>query len=760
MLQAGLFVTVFLTALASSTPVVSPHSHQQVLSLPSGTAKQPSPPGWSRLSWEGLHVNTHPSGSPPRYLTLSLWSKAQFDPSSVVLHIAPPLRRSWGDVTLRCKPARSIESCRDEDLRSLRTSQQGTRSACRAANATPDGRSLFDPTAPGCEPLADLWEQSRTAVNSDAPEEILLSLTATLSIAFDPLSSRPGVYERDFWLAHLSRARAAWPLSNASWRSDTSNLTFRSRQSDDWASGSEPNRILGLMTDTYLPRTEKPKRNDVFNGVDVSYARWNLGVSLRLPPPPSNDSARLFDVVNAHDAGQLRSTLQPVHSPIAGQVVYVDTYRRLNAPVSGLNDERGWVISIQDEWGFVWHLLGISPYHQHVHVGQRIAKGKVVGHVSLRPFINREPRDRTTPADPPEKPPGGDGNPRYPYWTRELRIGVARPSSAWTGWRGPYDDAQDDGAGAWTWYNPLHLLSLGASDANAAPSSSPPPPLFDATSYVFFARPAPYPPTPPTIFSSASLTATKLDANAPDGEDLPEISGNVELIVGLKAFTPGISTAHSASPAGLDPVSIYKLEWAVIPLDGNERTRRTSHPGGSSCAGLEVNESLWRTSFEHAKVQHGPPGSYESTSPFGDTWDDSTTEGEAGGLWKYLVPAFTTGHFAWTRQKYGSQFDWKDRNLYYPLTRTVIAPSAAAASSSAMATSTWRRTFRALGVAPSEVLPAYGSWDTRLDSPPGSGRRPNGDGTNGRLFYLAIRATDSWGGSTCVMTQTKVRIRN
>lgn len=162
----------------------------------------------------------------------------------------------------------------------------------------------------------------------------------------------------------------------------------------------------------------------------------NLGVSLRLPPPPPSNGSRSF--------------LLPVHAPVGGQVISSSLYRRRNAP-SSANDEQGWVISIRDEWSFVWHLFGISPYHQNVYEGQVVPKGYIVGHVSSKPLASKRPLDQDPPVDPPERPPGGDGNPLYPYRFRELRVGVARPGRGWTQWRDAYDNG-------WTWYDPLRFL--------------------------------------------------------------------------------------------------------------------------------------------------------------------------------------------------------------------------------------------------------------------------------------------------------------
>ncbi|CAO1638182.1 unnamed protein product [Parajaminaea phylloscopi] len=748
---------------------------QHVLSTEADVAPT-SPADWTRLSWDGLHINAPPNGSPPRFLTLSIWPGAELDHSSAELRFSQPSRRGWEDVALRCGSSGTLEACREDDLRAMDAERYDTHAVCKAVHASRDGRVLFDPSAHGCQTLADLWAQVREGPET-TQEEILLSSAVRLSVRYERSASRKGRYQRDFWLGHLSRHRAAWPLSNAGWQSRTGNKTNSGGSSRGWGHGAEPNPIVALMADPYLPKAEKPKRNDALNGVDVSYARWNLGVSLRLPPlHGTSDASNAGQAVShgtaaANAEAERQSTLEPVHSPVGGQVVYVSTYRRDNAPSSGRNDERGWVISIRDEWGFVWHLIGISPYHQHVYVGQYTPRGKVVGHVSLRPFLDKEPRDRDSPVDPPEKPPGGDGNPRYPYWRRELRIGLARPSTEWHQWRGPYEDGTT-GEDSWTWYNPLHQLSSGRTDGHHGIEAAalPPPPLFEPTPYIFFARPAPYPPTPPQVFASSAITtvadqdASLLDVDDGDGDDggdeLPELSGNVEVIVGLRSFTPSPHGPDSGITA-LEPVGIYKLEWAVVPdpSSSDGASNQTSRYHATTCAGLAVSETSWRVAFEHAKIRrrssHAAGDDHDHdhdnrASAFG--WDDETTEGDGDSFWKYIVPAFTTGRFAWTRKRYASQFDWKDRSLFYPLTRTVLTSDATAGQTEEGRDDDEPKASR--------VLPKYGSWDTRLDSPPGSGRRPDGNGADGRLFYLAVRATDSWGGVTCARTKTRVRVRN
>lgn len=140
-------------------------------------------------------------------------------------------------------------------------------------------------------------------------------------------------------------------------------------------------------------------------------------------------------------------------------------------------------------------------------------------------------------------------------------------------------------------------------------------------------------------------------------------------------------------------------------------------------------------------------------------------------LWNYVVPAFTTGNYAWTRKKYGSQWDWKvrlwdvanrkafvpqssqcprpylllpqARYLFYPLTRTILTSNGPLSSSSA-------------DVNVSSSIAPHGSWNTRLEAPPVprrgavlSASQESGPGE----YILAVRAYDAWGGRVCAKTR-------
>lgn len=639
-----------------------------------------------RLSWQGLRVNAPPGDHElPQYLTLSTAEKAELDPRTAVLHFTL-YNRTWEDVTLRCGVHGGLENCRTADLASPPFMKTGQ--GCQAAHATQDGRALFDPQRPGCQELAALWQQQSQASAHDAEIRVerLLSLVVGLHIERQPTARRQEAYTHTFWLGHLYRSTAAWPISNAGWmRNNASSHTSKERE---WHDGGMPDRITSLFSDPFLPRAENPSSSDPFNGVDVNSARYNLGLSLHLPPQEAN-----------------QSSLLPVHAPVTGQVVYVDRYRRPNPPSdSSLNDELSWDIAIRDHWGFVWHLLGISPYHQHVYVGQEISEGKVVGHASLRPLADSEPRDKQKPIDPPEKPPGGDGNPRYPFWFRELRIGVSRPPSSWSEWKGPYDDIAK-GEEGWTWYDPLAMLKDGPKSQR---SYNLPPPPFLATTSVFFADPSAYPPRPPRVIAAAPLTdepARRGDDN--EGDVVAEVSGSVDLMVQVDTFaaTPHLTggPATSQSAQSLDPVSLYQLEWALLPASSDPHLAN-----GADCAGIKVNALFWRP--DSRRIETVSP----SASPY--------------GLWERYVAAFTTGNFPWTRRRYASQFDWKGRSIFYRL-------------------GTWETRRDAIGGPISEESAGAGvGRQTELQQEPG-------------LYRVVVKARSAWGTENCWRTNGLVKVK-
>lgn len=641
---------------------------------------------YTHLSYHGLQVNAPSNHPPPEYLTLNMIPSEELDASTARLYFSSANTRGWNDVMLGCGSDQGgIDTCQGDDM-DARISRGAE---CRAVQSTMDGRALFDPDADGCETLALLWRQaysSRRPLGEDIQEQ-LLSFKATLEIDYVSTSLHNDTHTQDFWLAHLQKKRALWPISNRGWTqgNDDEDDEDDTDTAPQW-DGIEPNKISGLMEDPYFQRATKPNRTDPLNGIDLSSARWNLGVSLRLPPPKGH-----------------KSTLLPVHAPVGGQVIHIDLYRRHNAP-SSLNDEQGWVISIRDEWGFVWSLFGISPYHQHVWLGQNIPQGHIIGHVSLRP-LSPTPRDQNAPSDPPEKPPGGDGNPSYPFRFRELRIGVARPGHEWTEWRGPYEDG-------WQWYNPLLLLG-GGGDGKGSTTIPPLP----SPEYIFFARPAgkdsDSPAGLPEVFASVSTSAGKRPVNGDDDEDEDDIvtlDGDVEIIIGVRSFVQPTSTDTNAL-AGLDPVGIYKLEWALKQVHDVARIEQTT------CQSTLFKGAPWRTAFEHNRLPHA--------------WTSQNTPQKHPNspsiLYSHFLPAFTTGNFPWTKKKYATQFDEKSRGtVFYPFTRT-------------------------LSTIPHPKKPSFGFWHTKWEN-------RNGRVTGRGDFVLAVRFWDYWGNHACVTA--KVRLRN
>ncbi|CAO1614781.1 unnamed protein product [Sympodiomycopsis kandeliae] len=654
--------SVFLLTLVECVSIASGRSigsEQHAFQGVENIASEKSTP-YTSLSYEGLRVNSaqHP---PSQYLTLTTIPSEELDPSTASLHFSAVENRQWEDVMLRCgrEIQGGVEGCEEDDMRADTT----TDAECTAVKSTMDGRALFDPSADGCEPLQQLWKQAvpNRQERSKEASETLLSFKTSLKMKYIPTSLHYNeTYMKGFWLAHLDKKRALWPLSNEGWSSPD-------KVKDGYWDGLQPNRIGGLMEDPHFQRSAKPERNDPMHGVDISAARWNLGISLRLPPLPEGTQDQ--------ESSLSQATLLPVHAPVGGQVVWVDTYRRKNAP-SSLNDEQGWVISIRDEWGFVWSLFGISPYRQHVYVGENIPQGHLIGHVSLRP-ISSVPRDQTSPADPPEKPPGGDGNPLYPYRYRELRIGVSLPCREWTEWRDPY-------AQGWTVYNPLHFLKESSTSAN------PPPPIANPN-ILFFgkARKEISPVNIPSIFASTSLDKT----NSDDEEELVEISGKVEMIIGIQSYIPP-SNIKTDQNIALDPSGIYKLEWNLLPL-----SHRQEHP--QSCKVFE-EEGSWRTSFEHTHLS------------------------SSASLYKHFIPSFTTGNYPWTKKGYAMQFDEKYKSaIFYPFTRTLPTSSNVHKNNE------------------------YGVWNTRFENSTG---RVTGRGD----YLLGIRVWDYWGKSNCFVTKVRL----
>lgn len=124
-----------------------------------------------------------------------------------------------------------------------------------------------------------------------------------------------------------------------------------------------------------------------------------------------------------------------------------------------------------------------------------------------------------------------------------------------------------------------------------------------------------------------------------------------------------------------------KVEWGVRKVKAGIRSEPDT---GSDCGGLQ--EEDWRLAFDHDRVSRGkgvlvcvPYLALTLIAPFSvpclqipHRWPTASSilskasqydnVNPTSDLWNYVVPAFTTGNYAWTRKKYGSQWDWKVRS--------------------------------------------------------------------------------------------------
>ena len=242
-------------------------------SNPQTSFQSDSSPPCAHLSYHGLHVNSAPH-PPPNFLTLTI-SSQELDPASAKLFFSKVHTRQWDDVMLKCgsEPGAQggIESCEKDDLKEDVIARSDP---CTAVKGTMDGRALFDPAAAGCEPLARLWRQAYHLPSGTKLKEKLLSFKVMAEIEPLPTSLLNSTHRQEFWLAHLQKQPALWPLSNDGWKSDDSAQTSELAPTPSW-DGQEPNRVAGLMEDPHLQRAAKTNRSDPLNGVDTTAARWN-----------------------------------------------------------------------------------------------------------------------------------------------------------------------------------------------------------------------------------------------------------------------------------------------------------------------------------------------------------------------------------------------------------------------------------------------------------------------------------------------------
>lgn len=287
----------------------------------------------------------------------------------------------------------------------------------------------------------------------------------------------------------------------------------------------------------------------------------------------------------------------PVLSPVGGQIVYVRPYEIPIAPISGpgksLNNEKGLVIQIRDEFSFVYQIFGVSPLRIAIKEGQVIEKGQFLGGISKRPLTDT-PLSRRKPADLPKNVRDSPRKARYyPFRFRELRLNVARPNPEWKEWREPF-------AKGWQYYNPLNFLSRGSSSSKSRSGWRSNIPPYGNPNSIFFA-------SPPKSKEEAISTNFVPNAFATSEDFLtPVLRGNVELITGFDSFfqTPG------DQGDGLDGLAIHRMDWGLVRKLGNGEVRGEEKSGNGndgsimdrSCNVGEDEKVDWRFAFEHHKV--------------------------------------------------------------------------------------------------------------------------------------------------------------
>ncbi|PWN43721.1 hypothetical protein IE81DRAFT_365561 [Ceraceosorus guamensis] len=557
------------------------------------------------LTPSGLHINSAPGHASrlllhfhPDHYDDILAAKNDAQP---ILEWTRTQKRDWEEVTLGCGAKRGavggVESCREDDLRAKGTSELRQEDAdgrqvdagCTPTEVHPDGRAYFADCAPAHELLSAIGGDREGATGKD------VSVGLWSAVARLRLPGRDSA-SYQWWVAHVQMPRANWPLV-------TPNTE----------AVSSVNRVAGLMQDPFIAKAGQARSNDEMKGVDLRWSGWNGDVTIRVPAPSA--VANMSTPDDARESAAVGESIwAPLQAPWGGQVVWIGNYTRPFPPLNKLNNEHGICVSIRNEWGFVLRLCGeIQPQ---VSLGDLVAQGDHIGRVSRLP-ASREPRSKRRPADPPKRSDAPSSREkRYPYRFSKLRVAVARPDPRWQEWKSPDDPG-------WHFYDPLHALQ------ESRPSSPIPP--YSSLEKVFFARPT---------------AASALNGSSPDvfgtSTDFfkPVLSGNVELIVAYEAFLPTPDDAED----GVDPLSLYKLEWASWrELDQGPWTGTCQLPDGVG----------WRPAFRPDTLGTGTVGS-------------NLTLQQTKLLSPY-VPLFKVGRFFPT--VYSSQFDEKSRRLFYSPTR-------------------------------------------------------------------------------------------
>lgn len=301
-------------------------------------------------------------------------------------------------------------------------------------------------------------------------------------------------------------------------------------------------------------------------------------------------------------------TSVPVRSSVAGTVVWSGYLHRAMPPFDGR--ERG----LNDQY-LLTIMIRDSWGFVHQFVGLEVAQVAVHEAVAEGTVLGYLP---STPLSPWPRSTASlvdipkhnkeEGYESFPYRFRHLEIRVARPHSAWTSYKDP-------NAKGWLYYNPLLLYVPGR---------------------------VPLPMIAPFVDPSSFAFRTTNVASIPHALSMqhgsPSIPNQVELFV---SFQPFIESPGDPADA-MDPVSVYALYWAVEPV--------TKRPLCSS------RHTYWRRSFEHSRLA------------------SETELDDPAFLHAHYVPHISIRSrlgLQFSFQRY-SQFDEKDRALYYAVTRQIL----------------------------------------------------------------------------------------
>lgn len=647
----------------------------------------PVPP--LRLSHSGLYLNQAHAPSAVRRPDHTNQTDP-FEPQPLVVHFDPslyasssataslgPVRfRTRDQVMLHCgEGAGGIEACERDDLKLSRPSQASRPIPhpkspttqwmhqvddfldCkpRPASLLPGGRFHLDERS--CPGWAKYW-QAVKQTRKHSSHELLQSFVVT--VKFDKLPSpsttvstnndKPEQDIKQFWIGHLHlhESRASWPLAgNARDR--------RPGQEDRTWHPKDVNRIAGAMENPMIPRSSR-LINDRNFGVFVDQSAWTLGVQIKIPMsitnPRDDDDDEPEDIHNRVKENMILPPEQ-VFAPVSGQVVWAKeyTFRRppIFGPAAGENDERSFCVMIRDEWSMVYQIFGMDASTVTVAEGDTVLRGDVLGH-ALREGLSIEPPSTEPPADHATSKPDQHVS-YYPYRFRALEVRVSRPDASWTEWKDPDEQG-------WQYFHPLHAFTEGKNyRSRITPYGSP--------TIVYFAKPSTDPlNTPPNAYASSNDFWT------------PTLQGPTEIIVGFEYFQ---QTPNDAAD-GMDNLAIYALDLAIKKkLDGQREPQRgmecdlggETDPTGTA----EQDKRYWRSVFEHSKLPNNwTPASTRSDVVGSTPCNVSTSvDAEQGYRWisklfSHYIAAFSHGRFF--PEKITSQFDEKEKRLYYSASRT------------------------------------------------------------------------------------------